>query len=470
MSQKYKIDSATILVKYLKRRYKMAFFGTNGVRGIANEYITPQLAIDVAKSLGTYMGSKGTVVVGRDTRKSGDMLKSAAIAGALSTGVTVIDIGIAPIPAIQYYVREHADAGIGVTASHNPREYNGIKLVAGDGSEFSREGEREVEKIYMSKDFAAASWERTGDLFKDTNANEQYINAIIKSVDAESIREKRFKVVVDTGCGAGSLTLPFLLQKLGCEVMALNAQIDGTFPWRNPEPTEDVLTELSDIVKSRGADMGVAQDGDADRAVFFDENGNFIDEDVLLAMMAKCILEDKKGDLVTPVSSSQRMLDVAEEAGVKLHWTAVGSINVARKMMEIGAVFGGEGNGGLIFPEHQYCRDGAMACAKLLEIMASGRKLSHLAENVPTYFNSKTKVHCSDLEPTMENIKESVVGGELEVDTTDGVKIWHNDGWVLIRPSGTEPIIRIFAEAKTLDRAETLMEEGVKLADNCMQK
>jgi phosphomannomutase/phosphoglucomutase len=284
-------------------------------------------------------------------------------------------------------------------------------------------------------------------------------------VEAENIREKKFKIVVDTGCGAGSLTLPFLLRRLGCEVITLNAQIDGTFPWRNPEPTPDVLTELADIVKSRGADMGVAQDGDADRAVFFDENGDFIDEDVLLSMMAKYILENNKGPIVTPVSSSQRMLDVAEEAEVELHWTAVGSINVARKMMETGAVFGGEGNGGLIFPEHQYCRDGAMAAAKLLEIMASGKTLSSLVKSVPEYFNSKTKVHCSTLKETMESIKEHVMGGEHEVDTTDGVKVWHEDGWMLIRPSGTEPIIRIFAETKTEERAEQLMNEGVELVE-----
>jgi phosphomannomutase/phosphoglucomutase len=184
-------------------------------------------------------------------------------------------------------------------------------------------------------------------------------------------------------------------------------------------------------------------------------------------MMAKYILENNKGPIVTPVSSSQRMLDVAEEAEVELHWTAVGSINVARKMMETGAVFGGEGNGGLIFPEHQYCRDGAMAAAKLLEIMASGKTLSSLVKSVPEYFNSKTKIRCTELQAAMESIKEHVVGGEHEVDTTDGVKIWHEDGWLLIRPSGTEPIIRIFAEAKTKERAEELMNEGVKLVEKC---
>ncbi|NOR48377.1 MAG: phosphoglucosamine mutase, partial [Methanosarcinaceae archaeon] len=279
----------------------MAFFGTNGVRGIANEYITPQLAVDVAKSLGTYMGSKGTIAIGRDTRMSGDMLKSAAIAGALSAGLTVIDLGTAPVPAVQYYVRDHADAGIMITASHNPREYNGIKLIAGDGSEFSREGESEVEKIYYSKQFASANWDKTGDLRTANDANEYYIQGVIDHVDAENIREKRLKVVADTGCGAGSVTLPFMLQRLGCEVITINAQLDGTFPWRNPEPTPDVLTELAEIVRTTGADMGVAQDGDADRAVFVDENGDFIDEEVLLAMMAKYILSRKKGVIVTPV-------------------------------------------------------------------------------------------------------------------------------------------------------------------------
>lgn len=441
----------------------MAFFGTNGVRGKANEYITPQLAIDVARSLGTYMGSKGVVAIGRDTRASGEMLKSAAIAGALSAGLTVIDVGICPTPSVQYYVKEYADAGIVVTASHNPRQDNGIKLIAADGTEMSREGEREIEKIYYSKEFNAASWERTGDLRHDSNANEFYVNGIINSVDYELIREKRFKVVVDTGCGAGSVTLPFLLQKLGCEVITLNGQVDGTFPWRNPEPTPDVLTELAEIVKMSGANMGVAQDGDADRAVFFDENGNFIEEEIQLAMMAKYVLARKMGPIVTPVSSSSRMQDVAKEAGVDLVWTAVGSINVARKMMEIDAVFGGEGNGGLIFPEHQYCRDGAMACAKFIEIIANGQKLSELAQSVPEYFNSKTKVRIEDLPGTMEKVKEVVLSGDNEVDTTDGVKIWYDDGWVLIRPSGTEPIIRIFAESKTKERADALMNEGVEL-------
>ena len=441
----------------------MALFGTNGVRGIANEYLNPELAVNLARSLGTYMNSKGTVAIGCDTRISGQMLKSAAIAGALSTGLSVIDVGTAPIPSIQYYVRDYADAGIVITASHNPREYNGIKFIAGDGSEFSREGEKDIEKIYFSGKYAIASWEKTGSFRIDPGVNEYYIRNVIKSVNAEAIQSRRFKVVTDTGCGAGSLTLPFLLRELGCQVLTLEAQPDGTFPWRNPEPVPEALSELTNLVKMTGADLGAAQDGDADRIVFVDENGQFINDEVLLAMMAKYMVEHEKGSLVTPVSSSQRMADIAKEEGVELYWTAVGSINVARKMMEINAVFGGEGNGGLIFPKHQYCRDGGMACAKVLEILADGKKLSELAKSVPQYFNAKTKVPSKNTQTTMEIVKNEASGLGHKLDTTDGVKIWYEDGWVLIRPSGTEPIFRVFAEAKKQEKAEELMQEGLNI-------
>ncbi|MDI9394870.1 MAG: phosphoglucosamine mutase [Euryarchaeota archaeon] len=444
----------------------MELFGTNGVRGIANEFITPELAVNIAKSLGTYMGSKGTVAIGCDSRISGQMLKSAAIAGALATGLDVIDVGVAPTPSIQYYVREYADAGIVITASHNPREYNGIKLIAGDGTEFPRDGEREIEKIYFSGKFSTVSWDKTGNFRADPSVNDYYLKNIIRAVDAEAIRNRKFKVVVDTGCGAGSLTLPFLLRKLGCEVLTLGAQPDGTFPWRNPEPLPETLTELSDLVIKTGADFGAAHDGDADRIVFTDENGEFVNEEVLLAMMTKYMLEYEKGPVVTPVSSSQRMADVAKEKGVELHWTAVGSINVARKMMEVNAVFGGEGNGGLIFPKHQYCRDGAMACAKILEILARGKKLSDLTKNVTVYFNAKTKTPSRDIAGTMERVRHKTSSLGLKTDTIDGVKIWYDDGWVLIRPSGTEPIFRIFAEAKKQERAEELMNKGLEMVLN----
>src|SRR5690606_16009413 len=222
-----------------------------------------------------------------DTRISGQMLKSTAIAGALSTGLNVIDVGIVPTPSILYYVRDFADDGIIVTASHNPREYNGIKFIAGDGSEFSRDAEKDIEKIYSSGKYSIVSWEKTGSFRIDPGANDYYIRNIINSVNAEAIRGRRLKVVTNTGCGAGSLTLSFLLRELGCQILTLEAQPDGTFPWRNPEPLPEALTELTKLVKMTGADLGAAHDGDADRVVFVDENGEFINDEVLLAMMAK---------------------------------------------------------------------------------------------------------------------------------------------------------------------------------------
>ena len=411
----------------------MRLFGTNGVRGIVNQDLTSELALRLAMSLGTL--TRGTVAVGQDTRVSGNMLSHAAIAGLLATGCKAINLGIAPTPAVQYFVRDNADAGIVITASHNPREYNGLKLIAGDGT------------------------------LSDTNVIPAYMESIMGKVNASDIKKRGFVVAVDTGCGAGSIVTPFLLSKLNCKVTTINAQIDGTFPSRNPEPTEDVLTDLGKIVISNGADLGVAHDGDADRAVFIDEGGNFVNEDVLLAIIVKHVLSKKVGPVVTPVSSSQRIVEVAEAAGGHVIWTPVGSIYVARMMMQVNAVIGGEGNGGIIFPEHQYCRDGAMTVAKVLEIMTERRKkISELVKEIPKRYMDKTKVTCRDRDATMQQIRSSVEGN---IDTTDGVKIWYDDGWLLIRPSGTEPIIRIFVEAETKRRARDLLEAGKQLTEGC---
>jgi phosphomannomutase/phosphoglucomutase len=433
-------------------------FGTNGVRGVANETMTAEVAMKLGASLGTYLkrhGAGSTVAVARDTRVSGEMLKSAAISGLLAAGCRVVDTGIMPTPTLQFYVRAHADAGVMITASHNPREYNGLKIIAGDGTEFSREAEGEVEKIYYSGEFFYADWSNTGDFRSDSSAVEEYINGILSAVDARRIREAKLKVVVDTGCGAGSVVTPFLMRRLGCEVVSLNAQIDGTFPSRNPEPTEDALGDLISLVKDSGADLGIAHDGDADRIALVDEKGVFVDEEVLLAMMADHVLSQEKGAVVTPVSSSLRIADVVRSHDCDLVWTAVGSINVARKMRETGAVFGGEGNGGLIFPKLQYCRDGAMSAAKILELISEGVKLSELVKHVPEYHMLKVKLPIRNPSEVMAAVGAKVEGER--VDKTDGLKVWYDDGWVLVRPSGTEPLVRIYAESKSEKRAEELL-------------
>jgi len=440
----------------------MKLFGTNGVRGVVNQDLTPELAMKLSMSLGTFM--RGTVAIGQDTRISGNMLSYAATAGLLATGCKVINVGVAPTPTIQYFVRDNADAGVVITASHNPREYNGLKFVAGDGTEFDSDAELAVEDIYFKEDFNLVNWRETGEM-STVDIIPAYIDGILHKVNSEMIKERGFNVAVDTGCGAGSLVTPFMLSKVGCKVTTLNAQLDGTFPSRPPEPTEDVLAELSGAVVSLDADLGIAHDGDADRSVFIDEKGNFVNEDVLLAIIVKHVLSKKTGVVVTPVSSSQRIVDVAEESNSNVVWTPVGSIYVARTMKKLNAVIGGEGNGGIIFPEHQYCRDGAMTVAKVLEIMAEkNKKISELVGEIPTYFMKKAKIKCEDRDSLMQTILSSVSGN---IDTTDGAKIWYDDGWLLIRPSGTEPIVRIFAEARTEKRVNELLEMGLGMTKGC---
>ena len=467
----------------------MALFGTNGVRGIVNEELTSELALNLTRSLMTFLfenkqnkkqeDASVRIAIGTDTRISGMMLKSAAISGALASGASVTDVGVVPTPSLQYYVKNNptVDAGIIITASHNPREYNGIKIIAGDGTEFSRESEKRVEDILNSEKFISADWSKTGNLQYESGCNEQYLTGIMNQIDKAAVKKRKFKVTTDTGCGAGSLTLPELMSRLGCKVLALGAQPDGTFPWRNPEPLPDALKEMSELIKNPSSekfDLGIAHDGDADRAVFIDENGDFIDEEIILAAIEKYVLQTEKGPVVTTVATSRRFTDVAKDAGVPIYYTPVGSIDVGRKMVEIGAVYGGEGNGGMIFAKHQICRDGAMAAAVVLEMLAkTGMKASELKKTVPVYFNEKTKIKLPtiDLKKKMAEISKKIEAdkkkiGYDSVETIDGLKLLFKSGWILIRPSGTEPMIRIVAEAKTKEDAEKFLKIGKQYVEN----
>ncbi|MDV0446413.1 Phosphoglucosamine mutase [Methanosarcinaceae archaeon Ag5] len=464
----------------------LSLFGTNGVRALANKELTPEMALRLSQSFGAFLRRRSNkktpaVAVGTDTRITGAMLKNAVIAGLLSSGIRVIDLGIVPTPSLQYYVKNATvDAGLVVTASHNPREYNGIKLIAGDGTEFSHEDEAVVEEIYNSGKFTYADWSQTGELLADPNANDLYVGGILSRVDQTAISGRKLRVVVDTGSGAGSLTLPVLLQRLGCQVLTVGAQPDGTFPWRNPEPVADALGEMSVLIRMFNGDLGIAQDGDADRAVFMDENGEFIDEEIMLAIIGKFVLQKEKengtktgtkiGPVVTTVSTSNRLTDIAKEAGADILYTKVGSIDVGRKMMESCAVYGGEGNGGMIFPNHQICRDGGMAAAFVIESMIKNDvKASQFKKMVPEYFNAKTKIKTSPKDPksVMEKLTADILSpatkkeiGYADADTIDGVKLRFKTGWLLIRPSGTEPIIRIVSESKTKEEADKFLKIG----------
>ena len=434
-------------------------FGTNGVRGITNEDMSPELALRLGKAIGTYF--EGNIIVATDTRTSNEMLKDAVISGLISTGCNVFDAKIAPSPALQYYVKNSdADAGVIITASHNPPQFNGIKVVDSDGAELARRKEEEIEGIYFNEKFRKAAWNEIGKVY-DIDILDFYIEGVLSKVDVDKIKEHHFKIVVDCGNGAGCYTMPYLLAEMA-DVITLNAQPDGNFPGRNPEPIPDNVGDLIKMVKEIHADIGIAYDGDADRAIFVDERGDYIYGDKTLAAVSGYMVERKKGVVVTPVSTSSCVEEYVERYGGKVVYTKVGAPIVARKMMELNATFGGEENGGLIFPEHQYCRDGGMASVVILELMASkNKKLSEIISDVPSYHLVKTKVKCENKEEVMEKLLKKI--DAERIDTTDGIKAYFKDGWVLIRPSGTEPIIRIYAESKKEEVAKEIADNYGKM-------
>jgi len=440
-------------------------FGTNGIRGVVNKDMNCDLALNIGKAWGTYLKKiikKPKVAIGTDARLSNHMLKNAISAGLISTGCDVTDVGLVPTPTLQYTVKvKDFDSGVIITASHNPPEFNGIKGVATDGTEFSKDIEEEIEKIYFEKRFSLASWKDVGKMSVWDGSIDLYINGILKNVNVDLIKEKEFHILLDCGNGAGSLVTPILLRKLNCKITELYCEPNGTFPGHNSEPIPENLSEIIEKVPKINADLGAAQDGDADRAIFIDERGNYIWGDKSLALGAKYATLLNGGITVTPVTTSSCFDDVVKENNGTVIHTAVGSPIVARVMMEKKSVFGGEENGGLIFPEMQYCRDSAMTIAKILEIMAKeNKKLSELIDEIPKYEVFKTKIPCphEKKEIVMKKIIEVTKDDDsvIKVDQTDGIKLYVKDGWVIMRPSGTEPIFRIYSESKEKNIAEKI--------------
>ncbi|WP_297025743.1 phosphoglucosamine mutase [Thermoplasma sp.] len=439
-------------------------FGTNGIRGIPNEDLTPDFALRVGKSIGMFVS--GEVAVGRDTRISGDMIMSSVNAGLMATGHDIIDLGILPTPALQYYCKTHGIYGVMITASHNPPQYNGIKVIDRDGTEIERPSEEKIEGIYGGNSFNMVKWEGVGRLRHVDDAIDQYINAVLSRVDVKRIRERKFRILADTGNGAAYFSTPRLLEKLGCTVVTLNANPDGRFTSRNAEPKPENLRDLMSLMADGNFDLGIAHDGDADRVVFIDERGEFIDGDRSLALLVKNVAS--AGDIVvTPVSSSDAISDVCASVGATLIRTKVGAPIVARTMIQNGAVIGGEENGGVIYGKHQYCRDGAMTLSLMLDLMArSNRKISELVRELPQYFLDKRQV-----ERTVDwTLLERELRRGEKVDTTDGIKIMKEDGWILIRPSGTERILRIYAESTDMAAARHYADQYVSKIKDLQEK
>lgn len=438
-------------------------FGTFGVRRKANEVLTPEFASKLAAAYGTLV--KGKVAVGGDTRTSTPMIKHAVISGLLSSGCDVMDLGILPTPAVQYAVRNYCDGGVIITASHNPPQDNGIKFVDADGIGIPDDMEEKIEDMFFDENPQRVSWDNIKEVETNSNIIDEYIDSVTGRVDGESIKNAGLKVVVDCGSGAACFTTPYLLRKLGCQVTTMNCQPDGFFPGRNPEPTEDNLQDLINAVKNLGADLGIAHDGDADRTICIDENGNFVFGDKTFALVEKAMLKENGGGLiVTTVATSSAIYDIAEEYNGEVIATRVGDLLVARELKDKNGLFGGEENGGLIFPDFVYGRDAALTTAKIVEIISKENKpLSELIEELPSYRSVKKKVECPDelKSEVMDKIADAT--REFEVDTKDGVKIFTDEGWVIIRPSGTEPIFRCFAEAKKEEDANKMAEWGISL-------
>lgn len=434
-------------------------FGTNGVRGVVGTSMTPELVLSIAQAFGTMR--KGCIGVGRDTRTSGETLKKAAIAGLLATGCDVVDCGILPTPALQYLVREKFEGGVMITASHNPPEYNGIKIIEPDGTEMGDEETVRLEQIHFSRSYSTATWDKVGKETTDTSLYWQYIRAIIGQFP-NSIGNG-MTVVVDPGSGPACLTTHEILLAMGCRVITINGATDGTFPGRLPEPSPEGLKKLADLVVSSGAAFGVAHDGDADRAVFIDDTGRFVEENAEFALIVRYACQQNPGVVITPVSTGMVVEKVVRSERSDIIYTPVGSIYVARTMRSLieqgkKVVFGGEGNGGLIYPGHQFCRDGGMTAATMVAILAESKlPLSEMVNKLPPRFIFKEKTAVTGEMKIIEYFKNHY--SREVTDQTDGLKIYRGDTWALIRASGTEPIIRIIVDADTETNGKNLLLE-----------
>ena len=438
-------------------------FGTNGVRGVVNEDMNVKLALQMGKAIGTCF--PGIIAIANDTRVSSDMISMAVTAGILSVGSDVRDLGMLPTPAIQYYVKTHGEvcAGVMITASHNPPEFNGIKVIAGDGTEASSEQEGAVEEKY-DQEIPGVAWNKVGSYRRIDGAGEDYVDSIVSKVDVALIKKMDFTVVLDCANGAACYTSPLLLKKLGVRAIALNASARGEFPGHPSEPTEDNLADLKKLVKDTRANLGIAHDGDADRCVFVDNRGGYVPGDISLAIMARNFCEENVGGIVvTPVATSSLIDEVVAGAGGTVVRTAVGSPKVARRMMKENAVFGGEENGGLIFPKQQYCRDGGMAIAYMLENIAKRGNLRKQIEALPQHFTVKRKIVCK--QEYYDALKQHILAKtkDLKRDETDGIKLFFGYGWVLLRPSGTEPLYRVYADSSSEQKAIEIADKYEKM-------
>lgn len=441
--------------------YEGLMVSVSGVRGRVGESLTPEIVARFAAGFGAWASRDGnrTIVVGRDSRVSGAMFRRAVLAALESVGCRVIDIGVVPTPTVQLSVEHfHAAGGLAITASHNPIEWNALKFI-GPAGLFLESAEGEAMRAAMEAGIPRATWDRLGSLERDDEATRRHVDRVlaIPYIDVERIRKRRFKVALDCVRGAGGEIMTSLLSELGCTLTAINMEPDGRFP-RPPEPVAENLGELEQLVLSSGSDIGFAVDPDVDRLALVSEEGRAVGEDYTLALAARLVLRHRHGPVVINLSTSRVIEDVAAEAGAPVIRAAVGEVNVASRMRRESAPIGGEGNGGVILREVHLGRDAPIGAALLLQLLLEDdRPLSAIVAAYPRYVIVKDKLDRP--EASLDSVYEALRStfGDAEADMQDGLRLAWPDRWVHVRPSGTEPIVRVIAEAPTVEAARELI-------------
>ena len=431
-------------------------FGTNGIRGVFGETFTLDFASEITLSLASFF-KKGPILVGYDGRESSLSISKIVCSSLNAAGLDCQIAGLIPTPCLQYSTKTLGyKGGIMITASHNPPQYNGIKPTAQDGVEISREDELKVEDLYFKKEWKIKP-QNLGNTKREEKAIETYLTGIKSHINIEKIKSRKFKIVLDLGNGAQVVTAPELCRELGCEVLTINEKIDGSFPGRGSEPTPENLSNLSKNVVDFKADLGVAFDGDGDRSIFCDNKGKILTGDRSALLLSKFILEKHpKSKIITTVNSTSAIEKIATESNSKVIRTKIGSVEVSREMVSTKALIGFEENGGFMFGKHNQVRDGAMTMALVLDLLAnSDKSIAEELRHLPPSFTKKGKLECT--KDQAMKIIQTLKNVEHKKDTTDGIKIvLDKSNWIMVRPSGTEPIIRIYAESDSEDKLDVL--------------
>jgi phosphomannomutase len=434
--------------------------GITGVRGIVGETFTPEVAVGFSQAFATYLDG-GRILVCRDTRPSGPMVRAAVIAGLLAAGCEVIDLGVSPTPSLQLAVTWlKADGGIAITAGHNPSQWNALKFVRSDGLYLNPTQAEELLDIFHQGEFAKAKWDEIEPAIRCQDPIEHHIELLKSVIDVEAIKNRRLKVAVDCCNGACSRLVPLWLKEIGCEVLAINDDPGATFP-HAPEPKPETMAQLSAVVKAGRADIGFAHDADGERLGIVTELGQPLSEELTFALATRIRLEQKTGTVVTNVSTTSAIEQIAAAYGATVVRTQVGQTYISESIVELNGVLGGEGSGGVSVPELHSTHDSAAAVGLILEGLArSGKPVSNFVQDLPrlTMLKHNLPVEPNRLYSVLQNFRGAIESEHLAYDLTDGIKLVLPEGWIHVRASNTESMIRVIVEAPETRSAQNLLD------------